>query len=78
MFAALAIASLMTSCAAPSGPKQIVPNVSAPVVAPTVVSSACVWLHVFKPDKGFETRLTRREKEYLVALNRNIKKNCRD
>lgn len=72
--AALASFALL-GCAQTPGASYGMTN--APVVAATVTPDACAWLRILKPDAGFDTRWTRDEKEYAVALNRNIKKFCR-
>ena len=45
--------------------------------APTPVANNCGHQTIFKPDPGFETRWTRREREALAVMNRNVKADCR-
>lgn len=38
---------------------------------------ACVWIKPIILDDGFETRLTRDEKEQILAHDLNVERNCK-
>lgn len=61
MCALLAIASLTLGCA----------------VSLESRSDACVWIKTIILDEGFETRLTRNEKEQILVHDENVERNCR-
>lgn len=44
--------------------------------SPTPIPDACAWLKKDIPDKGFESRWTRNEKEYAESMNRFIDEKC--
>ena len=37
---------------------------------------ACVWIKTIVLDDGYETRLTRAEKEQILAHDLNVERNC--
>lgn len=38
---------------------------------------ACVWIKTIILDEGYETRLTRDEKEQILAHDLNVERNCK-
>lgn len=42
----------------------------------TTTTDACVWLKPVIPDKGFETRWTRGEKQQVLVLDQDVQKFC--
>lgn len=58
-------ASLMMSCAGSNA------------LPPPPVTDACTWLRVINVDAGYDTRLTRAEKEAILAHNLKVEETCR-
>jgi hypothetical protein len=48
----------------------------APLEVNVTVASSCSWEAPFYPDAGFETRLTRNEKVWIVAHNAKVAEFC--